>query len=130
MTIHCHFVYSKFRCLKACSFVSFIHTSLLGFGWKRVAINSGPKNPKDMLKKRHVSPSHFQYRIHWQYPQESFQHRHSIPGQLSSYLRMCSAADLPKVYGSTNSLFSTAVISGSSSAPELKNAVPPSSAGG
>ncbi|GBM27968.1 hypothetical protein AVEN_38879-1, partial [Araneus ventricosus] len=30
---------------------------------------------------------------------ESFQHRHSIPGQLSSYLRMCSAADLPKVYG-------------------------------
>ncbi|GFS75025.1 inositol hexakisphosphate and diphosphoinositol-pentakisphosphate kinase [Nephila pilipes] len=61
---------------------------------------------------------------------ESFQHRHSIPGQLSSYLRMCSAADLPKVYGSTNSLFSTAVISGSSSAPELKNAVPPSSAEG
>ncbi|XP_071034280.1 inositol hexakisphosphate and diphosphoinositol-pentakisphosphate kinase isoform X5 [Parasteatoda tepidariorum] len=75
---------------------------------------------------------------------ESFQHRHSIPGQLSSYLRMCSAADLPKVYGkyfcstsrlhcfsgSTNSLFSTAVISGSSSAPELKNAVPPSSTDG
>lgn len=30
---------------------------------------------------------------------ESFQHRHSIPGQLSSYLRMCSAADLPKVFG-------------------------------
>ncbi|GFQ95473.1 inositol hexakisphosphate and diphosphoinositol-pentakisphosphate kinase [Trichonephila clavata] len=60
---------------------------------------------------------------------ESFQHRHSIPGQLSSYLRMCSAADLPKVYGSTNSLFSTAVISGSSSAPELKNAVPPSAEG-
>ncbi|XP_055948805.1 inositol hexakisphosphate and diphosphoinositol-pentakisphosphate kinase-like isoform X3 [Argiope bruennichi] len=61
---------------------------------------------------------------------ESFQHRHSIPGQLSSYLRMCSAADLPKVYGSTNSLFSTAVISGSSSAPELKNVVAPSSADG
>ncbi|KAG8178546.1 hypothetical protein JTE90_015916 [Oedothorax gibbosus] len=61
---------------------------------------------------------------------ESFQHRHSIPGQLCSYLRMCSAADLPKVFGSTNSLFSTAVISGSSSAPELKNAVPPSSTDG
>ncbi|GFV25437.1 uncharacterized protein TNCV_1147071 [Trichonephila clavipes] len=27
------------------------------FGWKRVAINSVPKNPKDMLKKRRVSPS-------------------------------------------------------------------------
>ncbi|GIY22700.1 hypothetical protein CDAR_203983 [Caerostris darwini] len=56
---------------------------------------------------------------------EPFQHRHSIPNQLSSYLRMCSAADLPKVYGSANSLFSTAVISGSSSAPELKDAGPP-----
>lgn len=52
-------------------------------------------------------------------------HRHSIPGQLSNYLRMCSAADLPKVCGSSGSLFSTAIISGSSSAPELKNAVPP-----
>ncbi|GFV65857.1 hypothetical protein TNCV_1828271 [Trichonephila clavipes] len=40
--------------LKVCSFASFIHTSLLGFGWKRVAINSGPKNPKDLLKKRRV----------------------------------------------------------------------------
>ncbi|GFW66998.1 hypothetical protein TNCV_4688831 [Trichonephila clavipes] len=48
-TMHCHF-----RCLKACSFASFIHTSLLGFGWKRVATNSGPKY---MLKKRRVSPS-------------------------------------------------------------------------
>ncbi|GFT68811.1 hypothetical protein TNCV_4129601, partial [Trichonephila clavipes] len=26
----------------------------LGFGWKRVGINSGPKNPKDLLKKRRV----------------------------------------------------------------------------
>ncbi|GFW99256.1 hypothetical protein TNCV_3980811 [Trichonephila clavipes] len=33
----------KFRYLKACSFASFIPTSFLGFGWKRVAINSGPK---------------------------------------------------------------------------------------
>ncbi|GFX61250.1 hypothetical protein TNCV_3407241 [Trichonephila clavipes] len=55
--IHCHFAYSKFQYLKACSFASFIHTSLLGFGWKRVVVNSGPKNPKDMLKKRRVSPS-------------------------------------------------------------------------
>ncbi|GFV81366.1 nucleolar protein 4-like [Trichonephila clavipes] len=31
--------------------------SLLGFGWKRVAINSGPKEPKGH-KKRRVSPSH------------------------------------------------------------------------
>ncbi|GFW03088.1 hypothetical protein TNCV_157081 [Trichonephila clavipes] len=29
-----------------------LHFSFLGFGWKRVAINSGPKNPKDLLKKR------------------------------------------------------------------------------
>ncbi|GFX18226.1 hypothetical protein TNCV_4305281 [Trichonephila clavipes] len=55
--IHCHLAYFKFRYLKACSFASFIHTSLLGFGWKSVAINSGPKNLKDMLKKRRVSPS-------------------------------------------------------------------------
>ncbi|GFX36219.1 hypothetical protein TNCV_2065571 [Trichonephila clavipes] len=54
---HYHLVYSKFRYLKVCSFASFIHTSLLGFGWKRVAHNSGLKNPKDMLKKRRVSPS-------------------------------------------------------------------------
>ncbi|GFV44547.1 hypothetical protein TNCV_3287291 [Trichonephila clavipes] len=32
-----------------------LHFSFLGFGWKRVAINSGPKNPKDLLKKRCVS---------------------------------------------------------------------------
>ncbi|GFU83741.1 retrovirus-related Pol polyprotein from transposon 297 [Trichonephila clavipes] len=31
-----------------------LHISFLGFGWKRVAINSGPKNPKDLLKKRRV----------------------------------------------------------------------------
>ncbi|GFT95731.1 hypothetical protein TNCV_311051 [Trichonephila clavipes] len=55
--MHCHLAYSKFRYLKSCSFASFIHTSLLGLGWKRVAINSGPKNPKDMLKKRRVNPS-------------------------------------------------------------------------
>ena len=47
-------------------------------------------------------------------------HRHSTPGRLSSYLRLCSVVDLP-VLGSTNSLFSTAVISGSSSAPDLKD---------
>ncbi|GFV19963.1 uncharacterized protein TNCV_2221311 [Trichonephila clavipes] len=32
-----------------------LHFSFLGFDWKRVAINSGPKNPKDLLKKRRVS---------------------------------------------------------------------------
>ncbi|GFX27432.1 uncharacterized protein TNCV_35291 [Trichonephila clavipes] len=32
-----------------------LYFSFLGFGWKRVAINSGPKNPKDLLKKRRVS---------------------------------------------------------------------------
>ncbi|GFS62772.1 uncharacterized protein TNCV_3202031 [Trichonephila clavipes] len=35
-------------------FASLIRNSFLGFGWKRVAINSGPKNPKDLLKKRRV----------------------------------------------------------------------------
>ena len=49
-------------------------------------------------------------------------HRHSTPGRLSSYLRLCSFVDLP-ILGSTNSLFSTAVISGSSSAPDLKDVV-------
>ncbi|GFV90842.1 hypothetical protein TNCV_2324111 [Trichonephila clavipes] len=48
------FRYSKILYLKVGSFASFIHTSLLGFGWKRVAINSGPKNPKDLLKKKRV----------------------------------------------------------------------------
>ncbi|XP_053212708.1 inositol hexakisphosphate and diphosphoinositol-pentakisphosphate kinase-like isoform X3 [Panonychus citri] len=56
-------------------------------------------------------------------------HRHSIHGQSSSYLRLCSVADLPH-YGSTSSLlFSTAVISGSSSAPELKDVLHPPSDG-
>uniref|UniRef100_A0A131YZ47 Inositol hexakisphosphate and diphosphoinositol-pentakisphosphate kinase n=1 Tax=Rhipicephalus appendiculatus TaxID=34631 RepID=A0A131YZ47_RHIAP len=51
-------------------------------------------------------------------------------GQLSSYLRICSVADLPKVFGSSGSLFSTAVISGSSSAPDLKNLFPTAVADG
>ncbi|GFX21869.1 hypothetical protein TNCV_2311471 [Trichonephila clavipes] len=29
-----------------------LHISFLGFGWKRVAINSCPKNPKDLLKEK------------------------------------------------------------------------------
>ena len=64
-------------------------------------------------------------------------HRHSTPGRLCSYLRLCSVVDLPALgatthstfvpslfilsTGSTRSLFSTAVISGSSSAPDLKD---------
>ncbi|XP_074605166.1 inositol hexakisphosphate and diphosphoinositol-pentakisphosphate kinase isoform X2 [Brevipalpus obovatus] len=55
-------------------------------------------------------------------------HRHSIHGHSGSYLRLCSVTDLPH-YGSTNSLFSTAVISGSSSAPELKNVLKQSTDG-
>ncbi|GFU69085.1 hypothetical protein TNCV_4458121 [Trichonephila clavipes] len=39
---------------KVRSFASSVFISFLGFGWKRVAINSGPKNPKDLLKKRRV----------------------------------------------------------------------------
>ncbi|XP_075548806.1 inositol hexakisphosphate and diphosphoinositol-pentakisphosphate kinase isoform X3 [Dermacentor variabilis] len=55
---------------------------------------------------------------------------HLVRGQLSSYLRICSVADLPKVFGSSGSLFSTAVISGSSSAPDLKNLFPTAVADG
>ncbi|XP_077562013.1 inositol hexakisphosphate and diphosphoinositol-pentakisphosphate kinase isoform X19 [Haemaphysalis longicornis] len=51
-------------------------------------------------------------------------------GQMSSYLRICSVADLSKVFGSSGSLFSTAVISGSSSAPDLKNLFPSAVADG
>ncbi|GFX42696.1 hypothetical protein TNCV_2196551 [Trichonephila clavipes] len=54
--MHCHLVYSKFRYLKACSFASFIHTSLLGFGWKRVDINSGLKEPKEHVKEKTREP--------------------------------------------------------------------------
>ncbi|GFX48511.1 dermonecrotic toxin SdSicTox-betaIIB1bvi [Trichonephila clavipes] len=39
---------------KSVLFAFLLHISFLGFGWKRVAINSGPKNPKDLLKKRLV----------------------------------------------------------------------------
>ncbi|GFV12022.1 hypothetical protein TNCV_669531 [Trichonephila clavipes] len=37
-------------------FASLLHISFLGFGWKIVAINSGPKYPKDLLKKRRELP--------------------------------------------------------------------------
>ncbi|KAI2809672.1 Inositol hexakisphosphate and diphosphoinositol-pentakisphosphate kinase 2 [Blomia tropicalis] len=46
-------------------------------------------------------------------------HRHSIPGQL---LRLYNFADFHQ-FGSTTSLFSTAVISGSSSAPNLQDSI-------
>ncbi|GFU73584.1 transposable element Tcb1 transposase [Trichonephila clavipes] len=35
---------------------SFFHTSLLGFGWKRVTINSGPKEPKGHVKEKTREP--------------------------------------------------------------------------
>lgn len=65
------------------------------------------------------------------YPQDEEllrHHRHSIDA--SPYVKMCSPwcdlkgkAILPPFLGSSNSLFSTAVISGSSSAPELKDMI-------
>ncbi|XP_011870041.1 PREDICTED: inositol hexakisphosphate and diphosphoinositol-pentakisphosphate kinase 2 isoform X4 [Vollenhovia emeryi] len=51
-------------------------------------------------------------------------HRHSISGQMS-YFKMLGYNVSKKLTGSANSLFSTAVISGSSSAPNLKDMVPP-----
>ncbi|XP_043280972.1 inositol hexakisphosphate and diphosphoinositol-pentakisphosphate kinase 2 isoform X9 [Venturia canescens] len=51
-------------------------------------------------------------------------HRHSISGQMS-YFKLLGYNVSKKLTGSTNSLFSTAVISGSSSAPNLKDMVPP-----
>ncbi|XP_074107628.1 inositol hexakisphosphate and diphosphoinositol-pentakisphosphate kinase isoform X11 [Cotesia typhae] len=50
-------------------------------------------------------------------------HRHSISGQMS-YLKLLGYNVNKKLTGSANSLFSTAVISGSSSAPNLKDMVP------
>ncbi|GFV61017.1 hypothetical protein TNCV_3845961 [Trichonephila clavipes] len=35
---------------------AFLHASLLGFGWKRVAINSGPKEPKGHVKEKMREP--------------------------------------------------------------------------
>ncbi|XP_039307211.1 inositol hexakisphosphate and diphosphoinositol-pentakisphosphate kinase 2 isoform X19 [Solenopsis invicta] len=51
-------------------------------------------------------------------------HRHSISGQMS-YFKLLGYNVSKKLTGSANSLFSTAVISGSSSAPNLKDMVPP-----
>ncbi|XP_020285466.1 inositol hexakisphosphate and diphosphoinositol-pentakisphosphate kinase isoform X18 [Pseudomyrmex gracilis] len=50
--------------------------------------------------------------------------RHSISGQ-TSYFKLLDYSVNKKLTGSANSLFSTAVISGSSSAPNLKDMVPP-----
>lgn len=51
-------------------------------------------------------------------------HRHSISGQMS-YFKLLGYSINKKLTGSANSLFSTAVISGSSSAPNLRDMVPP-----
>uniref|UniRef100_T1IX99 Inositol hexakisphosphate and diphosphoinositol-pentakisphosphate kinase n=1 Tax=Strigamia maritima TaxID=126957 RepID=T1IX99_STRMM len=57
-------------------------------------------------------------------------HRHSIGSHTSPYVKMCSPwaefkgkSILPTFLGSSGTLFSTAIISGSSSAPELKDMV-------
>ncbi|XP_043521191.1 inositol hexakisphosphate and diphosphoinositol-pentakisphosphate kinase 2 isoform X18 [Frieseomelitta varia] len=55
---------------------------------------------------------------------EARRHRHSISGQMS-YFKLLGYSINKKLTGSANSLFSTAVISGSSSAPNLKDMVPP-----
>lgn len=59
-------------------------------------------------------------------PGQSRRHRHSISGQMS-YFRMSGYGLIvqhQKRGGSTSSLFSTAVISGSSSAPNLRDMIP------
>lgn len=55
---------------------------------------------------------------------EARRHRHGISGQMS-YFKLLGYNVNKKLTGSANSLFSTAVISGSSSAPNLKDMVPP-----
>ncbi|XP_011700095.1 PREDICTED: inositol hexakisphosphate and diphosphoinositol-pentakisphosphate kinase 2 isoform X5 [Wasmannia auropunctata] len=57
-------------------------------------------------------------------PEKARRHRHSISGQMS-YFKLLGYSVSKKLTGSANSLFSTAVISGSSSAPNLKDMVPP-----
>ncbi|XP_061940262.1 inositol hexakisphosphate and diphosphoinositol-pentakisphosphate kinase 2 isoform X34 [Apis cerana] len=57
-------------------------------------------------------------------PEKARRHRHSISGQMS-YFKLLGYNVNKKLTGSANSLFSTAVISGSSSAPNLKDMVPP-----
>ncbi|XP_023315786.1 inositol hexakisphosphate and diphosphoinositol-pentakisphosphate kinase 2 isoform X18 [Trichogramma pretiosum] len=57
-------------------------------------------------------------------PEKTRRHRHSISGQMS-YFKLLGYNVSKKLTGSANSLFSTAVISGSSSAPNLKDMVPP-----
>ncbi|XP_043464561.1 inositol hexakisphosphate and diphosphoinositol-pentakisphosphate kinase 2 isoform X12 [Leptopilina heterotoma] len=54
---------------------------------------------------------------------EARRHRHSISGQMS-YFKLLGYNVSKKLTGSANSLFSTAVISGSSSAPNLKDMIP------
>ncbi|XP_063985902.1 inositol hexakisphosphate and diphosphoinositol-pentakisphosphate kinase 2 isoform X15 [Diachasmimorpha longicaudata] len=56
-------------------------------------------------------------------PEKARRHRHSISGQMS-YFKLLGYNVTKKLTGSANSLFSTAVISGSSSAPNLKDMVP------
>ncbi|XP_015116691.1 inositol hexakisphosphate and diphosphoinositol-pentakisphosphate kinase 2 isoform X16 [Diachasma alloeum] len=56
-------------------------------------------------------------------PEKTRRHRHSISGQMS-YFKLLGYNVTKKLTGSANSLFSTAVISGSSSAPNLKDMVP------
>ena len=50
--------------------------------------------------------------------------RHSISGQMSYFNKVFGFGSFKKMATSTNSLFSTAVISGSSSAPNLRDMIP------
>ncbi|XP_015180635.1 PREDICTED: inositol hexakisphosphate and diphosphoinositol-pentakisphosphate kinase 2 isoform X18 [Polistes dominula] len=61
---------------------------------------------------------------HQEKAEKARRHRHSISGQMS-YFKLLGYNVSKKLTGSANSLFSTAVISGSSSAPNLKDMIPP-----
>ncbi|GFV87166.1 hypothetical protein TNCV_5113841 [Trichonephila clavipes] len=85
-----------------CSFTSFIHIPFLGFGWKRVAINSGVKNPKDLLKKRRVR------RHTWFEPYSYFKpadldsdyiEQEAIKGKGAFILALWTQYAIPKLYG-------------------------------
>ncbi|XP_035718742.1 inositol hexakisphosphate and diphosphoinositol-pentakisphosphate kinase 2-like isoform X25 [Vespa mandarinia] len=60
---------------------------------------------------------------HQEKAEKARRHRHSISGQMS-YFKLLGYNVSKKLTGSANSLFSTAVISGSSSAPNLKDMIP------
>lgn len=98
-------------------------THLLAFLSSRRSLSHHPANPYVMSPCVSYSEC----------GQATKRHRHSISGQMSYFKVMGLSYGMPglkkMVAGSTNSLFSTAVISGSSSAPNLRDMIPSTASG-